>query len=46
MVIGFDILELVLTSYTAPTTPPTDVVEKMTNEHNGKAMNSILCGLS
>jgi hypothetical protein len=46
MALGFDIWKSVVTGYTTPTTPPTDVVGKKPSENNAKSMNAILCGLS
>jgi hypothetical protein len=46
MDLGFDIWKSVVTGYTTPTTPPTDVARKNPSENNAKSMNSILCGLS
>jgi hypothetical protein len=42
MVIGFNIWQLVMTFYTYPITPSTDVVEKNPSENNAKYMNAIL----
>jgi hypothetical protein len=46
MALGFDIWKSVVTEYTTPNNPPTDNDMKKANEHNAKATNAILCGLS
>jgi hypothetical protein len=46
MALGFDICQSVVTGYTVPKNPPMDNIEKKDSEHNAKAMNAILCGLS
>jgi hypothetical protein len=46
MALGFDIFQSIMISYTAPTTPPIDTVEKKTTENDVKAVNFILSGLS
>ena len=46
MALGFDIWKSFVTSYIAPTTPPTYAARKKLSENNEKAMNVILYGLS
>jgi hypothetical protein len=46
MALEFDIWKSVMNGYSTPTTPQMDVVGKKPSEHNAKAMNAILCGLS
>lgn len=46
MDLGFDIWRSVVTSYQAPTTPPTNTTRNKLNENNVKSMNAILHGLS
>jgi len=46
LALGFDICLLVMIGYIAPKNPPIDNAGKKASEHNEKAMNSILCGLS
>jgi hypothetical protein len=46
MALGFDIFQLVMTSYTTPKTPPIDVARKKPSENHAKSMSAILCGLS
>jgi hypothetical protein len=35
-----------MTSYIAPTTPPTYMIEKKASENDAKSMNAILCSMS
>jgi hypothetical protein len=45
MALGFDSWKSIVTSYTTPQSPPTDMTGKKRSENNAKAMNAILCGL-
>ena len=45
MALGSDIWDLVMTSYTTPKTPPTNVAAKESRENNKKAMDAILSSL-
>lgn len=45
MVLGFDIWQLVVNGYVAPSTQRIDLVGKKASENNVKAMNAFLCCL-